>query len=66
MKQKWMIKNKIGPVNSIMEQFGVSEMTARLLINRNLENKDDIKDYLYPTYEHVITSYSIHYTKLYE
>ncbi len=53
MKQKWMIKNKIGPVNSIMEQFGVSEMTARLLINRNLENKDDIKDYLYPTYEHL-------------
>ncbi len=51
MKQKWMVKNKTGQFDSIMEQFGVSEMTARLLINRNLENLQDIREYLYPDYE---------------
>lgn len=46
--EKWMVKNKKADFSAICKEFGVSEVIARLLVNRSMENFEDIRRYLYP------------------
>ncbi len=46
--EKWVIKNKKADFAAIMEQYKISEVIARLLVNRNQEKEEEIKAYLHP------------------
>ena len=46
--EKWTIWNKNGDFNFIMNTFGVTASTARLLINRGKTDEKDIREFLYP------------------
>jgi single-stranded-DNA-specific exonuclease len=46
--EKWVLKNKKADFDAIMEQHKVSEVLARLLVNRNHVMKEDIASYLHP------------------
>lgn len=45
---KWTIYNKTGDFSGIARRFGISEITARLLVNRGLSDFDSIESYLNP------------------
>ena len=47
-KEKWTVCNKSGDIKSIMNNFGVTASTARLLINRGKTTEKDIREYLFP------------------
>ncbi len=49
MKQKWVIINKKGDVREVAKEQGVSEITARVLLNRELDTKDKRDVYLHPS-----------------
>lgn len=46
--EKWVLKNKKADFAAMTEQYKISEVIARLLINRNQESKEDIEAYLNP------------------
>jgi len=46
--EKWVLKNKKADFAAMTEQYKISEVIARLLINRNQEKEEDIRAYLYP------------------
>ncbi len=46
--EKWVLKNKKADFPAMMEQYKISEVIARLLVNRNQETEEDIKAYLNP------------------
>ncbi len=46
--EKWTVCNKTGDLNFIINTFGVTAPTARLLINRGLSSEKDIREFLYP------------------
>ena len=46
--EKWSIKGKKGDFEFIMNTFGVTACTARLLINRGKTEERDIREFLYP------------------
>lgn len=46
--EKWVLKNKKADFSAMMEQYKISEVIARLLVNRNQETEEDIKAYLNP------------------
>ena len=48
MNEKWSVCNKTGDFNFIMNTFGVTASTARLLINRGKVTEKDIREFLYP------------------
>lgn len=48
MKEKWMVKNKSADFKAIAARFGITEVTARLMINRGLNDFDEMESYLYP------------------
>lgn len=49
--EKWVLKNKKADFAAMMEQYKISEVIARLLVNRNQETEEDIKAYLNPELE---------------
>ncbi len=49
--EKWVLKNKKADFSAMMEQYKISEVIARLLVNRNQETEEDIKAYLNPELE---------------
>lgn len=51
MKEKWVLKNKKADFTTIMEDHSISECLARLLVNKGLIEKEDIKLYLNPVYD---------------
>lgn len=51
--EKWFIKNKKADFQAIMKQFKVSEVLARLIVNRNHETMEDIEAYLHPNIKHL-------------
>ncbi len=51
--EKWFIKNKKADFQAIMERFKVSEVLARLIVNRNHETIEDIEAYLHPDLKHL-------------
>ena len=48
MKEKWMVKNKSADFKAIAAHFGITEVTARLMINRELKDPAEMEAYLYP------------------
>ncbi len=48
MKEKWMVKNKSADFKAIAAHFGITEVTARLMINRGLNDLDEMAFYLHP------------------
>ena len=48
MKEKWMVKNKSADFKAIAGHFGISEVTARLLVNRGLNDFEAMGCYLAP------------------
>lgn len=46
MRSNWYIKTIKGDFNGIAEHFGVSPITARLLVNRGLSSFSDIEEYI--------------------
>jgi single-stranded-DNA-specific exonuclease len=49
MKQNWVIINKKGDVKAVAREQGISEITARVLLNRDLDTKDKRDVYLHPS-----------------
>ena len=50
MKQNWTIKNKKDDFKTICEQHGITEVTARLLVNRGLTTKQERDAFLHPSF----------------
>ena len=50
MKQYWTIKNKKDDFRKICQEHGVTEVTARLLVNRGLTTKQERDAYLHPSF----------------
>lgn len=52
--EKWVVKNKKADFKALMDKFQVSEVIARLLVNRNQMTPEEIESYLHPelTYLH--------------
>ncbi len=48
MKEKWMVKNKSADFKAIAEHFGITEVTARLMVNRGLNDFEAMDCYLNP------------------
>ena len=46
--EKWSVCNKKGDFEFIMNTFGVTASTARLLINRDKTTEEEIREFLYP------------------
>lgn len=46
---KWTICNKTGDFDGISERFGVSLIMARLLINRDMTDYEEVRSFLHPT-----------------
>lgn len=46
--EKWVLKNRKADFHAIMERHKVSEVLARLMVNRNQEKTEDIEAYLHP------------------
>lgn len=49
--EKWVIKNKKADFQALMDKLKISEVLARLLVNRNQEKVEDIEVYLNPELE---------------
>lgn len=48
--EKWFIKNKKADFSLIGKQFGISEVLARLIINRGVRTREELEAYLAPDY----------------
>lgn len=47
--EKWVIKNRKADFSAIMKKFGISEIMARLLVNKGYTDEKEISNYLYGT-----------------
>ena len=50
MKQYWTVKNKKDDFSGICKEQGITEVTARLLVNRGLTTKQERDAYLHPSF----------------
>ena len=50
MKQYWTVKNKKDNFEQICREHGITEVTARLLVNRGLTTKQERDAYLHPSF----------------
>ncbi len=50
MKQYWTVKNKKENFEEICKEQGITEVTARLLVNRGLTTKQERDAYLHPSF----------------
>lgn len=48
MKEKWMVKNKSADFRAIAARFHVSEVTARMMVNRGLADMGEMDAFLHP------------------
>ena len=51
--EKWSVCNKKGDFEFIMNTFGVTASTARLLINRDKTTEEEIREFLYPDEDNI-------------
>lgn len=51
--EKWVLKNKKADFLQIVEEHKISEVLTRLLVNRDLIDKDEIDRFLNPRYENL-------------
>ncbi|TFZ39541.1 single-stranded-DNA-specific exonuclease RecJ [Soehngenia longivitae] len=49
--EKWYIRNKKGNIEKISNEFKISKILAKLLINRDITDNDNIYKFLYPKIE---------------
>lgn len=49
--EKWYIRNKKGNIEKISSEFNISKILARLLINRDITDSENIYKFLYPKIE---------------
>lgn len=49
--KKWFIKNKKTDYKSIAKRFNISEVVAKILVNREIIEDDSIEVFMNPTYE---------------
>ncbi len=50
MKQYWTVKNKKDDFEQICREHGITEVTARLLVNRGLTTRQERDAYLHPSF----------------
>lgn len=55
--ENWVIKNKKADFNRIVQECGVSEVIARLLVNKGLTEQNDIIRYLHPRMDSLYDPY---------
>ena len=48
MKEKWVLKNKSGDIDAISEEFGISKVLAKILINKGMTDYSEIESFLNP------------------
>ena len=51
--EKWVLKNKKADFAAMMKQYKISEVIARLLVNRNQKEEKDIEVFLHPDLVHL-------------
>ncbi|WP_026881202.1 single-stranded-DNA-specific exonuclease RecJ [Clostridium akagii] len=51
--KKWFVKNRKANYGEIAKKFDVSEVVAKLIVNRDLTMDEDIKSFLNPCYENL-------------
>lgn len=51
--EKWFIKNKRADFSLIAQQFGISEVAARLIVNRGISSNEELKKFLHPEYSNM-------------
>jgi single-stranded-DNA-specific exonuclease len=49
--KKWFIRNRKTDYREIAKEFGISEIVSKLLVNRDIIDKDSIKSFINPSYE---------------
>lgn len=47
--EKWMVKNKKADFSAICQTLGVSEVIARMLVNRGLKTMEEMQSFLHPS-----------------
>ena len=47
--EKWFIRNRKANFALIAQQFGISEVTARIAVNRGISSNEELKAYLHPS-----------------
>lgn len=51
--ENWVIKNRKADFKSIMDRHGISEVIARCLVNKGLEQPEEIEAFLHPSLQHM-------------
>ena len=51
--EKWFIKNKKANYKVIAERYGISEVLAQLIVNRDIKSNEELEAYLYPSLSHL-------------
>ena len=51
--EKWFLKNKKANFKMIAESFGISEVLAQLIVNREIKSNEELMAYLNPSMEHL-------------
>ncbi len=59
MMEKWFIKNKKADFDLIAKNFGISPILARLAINRGVTSKEQLEQYLNPSFKYLHSPYSM-------
>ena len=59
MMEKWFIKNKKADFDLIAKNFDISPILARLAINRGIASKEQLEQYLRPSFEYLHNAHSM-------
>lgn len=51
MRERWILETKKADFNALSREFGVSPLVIRCMVNRGLEEKEEMRRYLYGTLE---------------
>ncbi|MDO5292242.1 MAG: single-stranded-DNA-specific exonuclease RecJ [bacterium] len=51
--EKWFLKNKKANYKVIAQTFGISEILAKLVVNRDIKSNEELKAYLNPSMTHL-------------
>lgn len=51
--EKWFIKNKKANYKVIAARFGISEVLAQLIVNRDIKSNEELEAYIYPSLSHL-------------
>ena len=58
MKKKWSINNEVSEkeIEALIKQIKTDKITAKLLLQRNLKNREDILDFFKPDLNKFVAS----------